>query len=71
MRKKTKYQAVVQYHSSLMDDYRTIWWNDYNTKEEAEQGLEKYWKEHPIDDSIDPENPLSDLYDSFIHEIEE
>lgn len=64
-----KWQAVVLYHCDLMSEYRAIWWDNFETEEEAKEGLNKWFKEHPFNDE-DPDNPESDLYDSLIQKID-
>lgn len=69
---KTYYQAVIQYHSSLMDDYRVLTYEDFDTLKDAQNFIEEWYKKHvySIKDD-DPDNPISDLYDSFIQELEQ
>ena len=65
------YQAGIFYHASLMDEYRIITWRDFKTEKEAEEWANKWLKEHLPKPEPDPENPISDLYDVRIQELEE
>lgn len=62
------FQAIIRYHCDLMSDYRTIDWREFDSKEHAEAWINKRMKEIiPFEE--DPENPVSDLYDTEIQEI--
>lgn len=62
------YQAIIRYHCDLMSDYRTIDWREFDSKEQAETWINKKMKELiPFEE--DPENPVSDLYDTEIQEV--
>lgn len=65
-----KYQAGIFYHASLMDEYRLIDYRDFNTKEEAEKWINKEMEKYYPKEEPDPENPISDLYDAQIQEID-
>ena len=63
-----KFQAIIRYHCDLMSDYRTIDYREFSEKEKAEEWINKRMKELiPFED--DPENPISDLYDTEIQEL--
>lgn len=62
------FQAIIRYHCDLMSDYRTIDWREFDSKEQAQAWINKKMKELiPFEE--DPENPVSDLYDTDIQEV--
>lgn len=62
------FQAIIRYHCDLMSDYRTIDLREFNSEEQAQTWINKRMKELiPFED--DPENPVSDLYDTEIQEV--
>lgn len=63
------FQAGIFYHASLMDEYRLLTWREFKTKEEAENWC-RDWCHENIPEGDDPENPISDLYDTRIQEVE-
>ena len=64
------YQVLIKYHASLMDDYYVVDWHNAKTRKEAENWIERWFKHHLPKEEPDPENPISDLYDSEIQEVE-
>ena len=62
------FQAIIRYHCDLMSRYRTIDSQDFATKDEAINWLNERMEELTAGDD-DPENPLSDLYDTHIQEV--
>ena len=62
------FQAIIRYHCDLMSDYRTIDWREFDSEEQAQAWVNKKMKELiPFEE--DPENPVSDLYDTEIQEV--